>query len=138
MDNQQITIEAIISKPIGEVWEKWSLPEHIVNWNHASDDWHTPSAENDFRAGGRFNYRMAARDGSSGFDFWGTYDEIIPGKKVVYTLGDGRKVVNVFTEVDGGVKVVITFDAETTYPLEMQKAGWGSILDNFKKYTEAA
>ncbi|MDF2987141.1 MAG: putative activator of Hsp90 ATPase 1 family protein [Eubacterium sp.] len=61
MDNRKITIKTLVKKPIQQVWELWTLPEHIVEWNNASEDWYTPSAENDLRAGGKFIYKMAAR-----------------------------------------------------------------------------
>lgn len=136
MGNKRITIETTIKKPIDQVWEKWTLPKHIMAWSNASEDWYTPSAENDLRVGGSFNNKMAARDGSSSFDFIGVYDEVIFGKKIAYTIGDGRKVVIEFTELDGCVKIVETFETEETYPLEMQRAGWQAILDNFKRYAE--
>ena len=136
MEYKNITIETIINKPIDQVWEKWTLPQHIMSWNNASEDWYTPSAENDLRVDGSFNYKMAARDGSYSFDFSGIYDEVIFGKKIAYTIGDGRKVVVEFTELDGYVKVEETFTAEDTNSLEMQIAGWQAILDNFKRYAE--
>lgn len=136
MEYKSITIETIVNRSIDQVWEKWTLPQHIMKWNNASEDWYTPFAENDLRIGGNFNYRMAARDGSFSFDFGGVYDDVIFGRRIAYVLGDGRKVVVVFTELDEGVKVTETFDAEETNSLEMQRAGWQSILDNFKRYTE--
>jgi uncharacterized protein YndB with AHSA1/START domain len=42
-----ITIEATISAPLIKIWEYWTLPKHIINWNKASDDWHTTKSEND-------------------------------------------------------------------------------------------
>ncbi len=69
-----ITVEATIKAPVEKVWNYWSAPKHIVQWNNASDDWHTPRAENDLRTGGKFFSRMEAKDGSSGFDFSGVYD----------------------------------------------------------------
>jgi uncharacterized protein YndB with AHSA1/START domain len=134
MENKRIIVETIVNKPIDQVWEKWTLPEHIMEWNNASEDWYTPSAENNLIAGGRFNYKMAARDGSYSFDFSGTYDEVILEKKIAYTLDDGRKVVVEFTEEDGRVKIVESFEAEESNSLEMQRAGWQSILDNFNRY----
>lgn len=137
MENKSITIETIINKPLVQVWDIWTLPEHIMKWNNASEDWYTPSAENDLRVDGSFNYKMAARDGSFSFDFGGRYDEVIFGKKISYTLGDGRKVIVEFFLVDGDVNVKQTFEAEDTNSLEMQRAGWQAILDNFKRYAES-
>jgi uncharacterized protein YndB with AHSA1/START domain len=136
-DKTIITVENTIDAPIEKVWEFWTKPEHITNWNNASDDWHTPHAENDLRAGGSFVYRMEAKDGSMGFDFGGIYDEVRDNEYIEYTISDGRKVKVTFS-VDGNTtKVVESFEAENMNSIEMQKGGWQAILDNFKKYAEA-
>ena len=80
---------------------------------------------------------MEAKDGSFGFDFWGIYDEIKENQLITYTLGDNRKVKITFSGTDNETNVVETFEAENENPVELQKAGWQAILDNFKKYTEA-
>jgi len=131
-----ITIESVVNAPVEQVWKHWTGPEHIMKWNNASDDWHTTHAENDLRTGGKFMSRMEAKDGSFGFDFGGEYDEVTQHARIVYTMSDGRKVTVDFTPAEKGTKVVETFDAETTNPVEMQRTGWQAILDNFKKYTE--
>lgn len=131
-----VTIEAIVNAPIEKVWKYWTEPQHVRNWNAASADWHTTRAENDLRVGGNFVYRMEAKDGSFGFDFGGTYDVVKENGYIEFTMGDGRKVKTSFTQQDDAVKVVETFDAENTHPVDFQKAGWQAILDNFKKYTE--
>lgn len=133
-----ITIEATVNVPVAKAWKLWNETEHVKKWNNASPDWHTPEAENDVRAGGKFNYRMEAKDGSFGFDFGGIYDTVQPDELIEYTLGDGRKVKNSFEDREGGkTHIVIDFEAESQNPLEMQKGGWQAILDNFKKYAES-
>lgn len=135
----QITIETTIQAPIEKVWDCWIAPEHITKWNSASPDWHSPRAQNDVRVGGTFNIRMEAKDGSAGFDFEGTYDEVIPHEKILYHMSDGRKVEVLFSKVhDNETLVTETFDAETENSEELQRAGWQSILDNFKRYAEAS
>ena len=132
-----ITVENTINAPVEKVWAYWSAPEHITKWNNASEDWHSPRAENDLRTGGKFSARMEAKDGSMGFDFGGTYDEVKTNEVIAYTMSDGRKVVVNFTKEGDQTKVIETFDAEETNPIEMQRGGWQAILDNFKKYVEA-
>ncbi|WP_421772945.1 SRPBCC family protein [Gracilimonas sp.] len=134
----KITIQTTVDADVQKVWDYYSLPEHITNWNFASDDWHCPSAENDLQPGGRYKARMEAKDGSFGFDFEATYDEVIKQKKIVYTLDDGRKVVTDFESLEGKTKVITVFDAESENSIEMQKEGWQAILNNFKKYVEAS
>ena len=136
METKKITVENTVAAPVEKVWKFWTAPEHITKWNNASPDWHTPRAENDLRTGGKFLSRMEARDGSQGFDFNGTYDQVKLNKEIAYTMEDGRKVNISFEEMGNATKVTETFDAETTNSLELQKGGWQAILDNFKKYTE--
>ena len=134
--SESITVEARVKAPVEKVWQFWTEPRHIVRWCAASSDWHTPRAENDARAGGRFTQRMEAKDGSFGFDFEGIYDAAIPNKLLEYWLGDGRKVKIVFARDGDETTVTETFDAETENPVEMQRGGWQAILDNFKTYAE--
>jgi uncharacterized protein YndB with AHSA1/START domain len=132
-----ITVEATVNVPVQKVWKFWTTPEHIIKWNNASDDWHSPHAKNDLRAGGSFLSRMEAKDGSFGFDFEGVYIEVKTNELIAYTLGDGRKVKITFSSSGNKTRIVEKFEAESTNSLEMQKDGWQAILDNFKKYTES-
>jgi uncharacterized protein YndB with AHSA1/START domain len=136
MEKTTITVAATVNAPVAKVWESWYKPEHITKWCSPSPDWHTPRAENDLRAGGKFLSRMEAKDGSFGFDFAGVYDEVKTNELMTYTMSDGRKVKITF-EADGDTtKVTETFDPEDINPIEMQRGGWQAILDSFKKYTE--
>lgn len=132
----KITVQATVNAPIEKVWEAWTKPDHITKWNFAADDWHSPWAKTDFREGGAFSARMEAKDGSMGFDFGGIYDVIKNKEFIEYTMGDGRKVQTTFTNEGNSTKVVETFDAENTHPIDLQRGGWQAILDNFKKYAE--
>ena len=136
MEKTIITVENTINAPVEKVWEYWTKPEHITQWNNASDDWHTPWVKADLREGGSFVARMEAKDGSMGFDFGGVYDVLRPNEYIEYTIGDGRKVKVNFFGNSNTTKVVESFEAENTNSIEMQKGGWQAILDNFKKYTE--
>jgi uncharacterized protein YndB with AHSA1/START domain len=79
---------------------------------------------------------MEAKDGSVGFAFSGTYEEVVTNARIVYRLEDGRQVIVSFEDADEGVTVTEIFDAEQVNSLELQEKGWQSILDNFKRYTE--
>ena len=131
-----ITVENVVNAPIDKVWEFWSKPTHITKWNNASEDWHSPHAENDLQAGGKFIYRMEAKDGSFGFDFSGVYVAVTTNEFIEYLLDDGRGVKINFTQQGNNTKINETFEAESLNSIELQKAGWQAILDNFKKYTE--
>lgn len=135
--NTPITVEATINAPLENVWTSWTEPEHLTKWCAASDDWHAPSATNDLRVGGRFLTRMEAKDGSAGFDFEGTCTDVAEGQRIEYVMDDGRKVLVTFSPEGEGTRVTEVFDPETENPREMQEAGWQSILNNFKTYTES-
>lgn len=132
-----IAVSTFIKAPIEHVWLIWTSPEHIVNWNFAADTWKCPNASNDVRTGGTFSWRMEAKDGSMGFDFNGTYSQIIPEQLLEYTLEDGRKVRVEMSETDAGTTVTELFEAENENPRELQQMGWQAILDNFGRYAES-
>lgn len=131
-----ITVTAIINASVEKVWNYWTEEEHIKKWNNASSDWHTVRATNDLRVNGRFLSRMEALDRSQGFDFTGVYTNVEKHKFISYTLDDERKVEVSFKDINNKTEVIETFEAENTFSIELQKAGWQSILDHFKEYVE--
>jgi uncharacterized protein YndB with AHSA1/START domain len=132
-----ITVKATVFADSQKVWDCYTQPEHITQWNFASDDWICPAASNDLRIGGKYSARMEARDGSFGFDFEAIYDNIEVGRGFTYTMLDGRKASVEFNQGKQQTDVVITFDAENENSVELQRNGWQAILNNFKKYVES-
>lgn len=132
----KITVETTIAAPIEEIWRAYTTPEDIMQWNAASDDWHTTEASVDLRTGGAFSSHMAAKDGSFSFDFAGIYTNVVPNCLLEYSFGDRTASVD-FTQARDGVNVKIIFDAETTHAIEQQQSGWQAILDNFKRHVES-
>jgi uncharacterized protein YndB with AHSA1/START domain len=139
MDSKEmtITVKTTINAPTEQVWEFWTDPEHIIHWNFATEEWCCPFAKNDLRPGGEFNWRMEAKDGSMGFDFTGTYEEIDPLKGIKSKFDDGRITEIAFSSEGDSTEVIETFEAENSSSIEMQKTGWQSILNNFKIYAES-
>jgi len=129
----KITVSTIVAAPLENVWHAYTTPDDIKAWNTASADWHTTAAEVDLRVGGKFAYRMEAKDGSFGFDFAGEYTNLIPHRLLEYSFGERHASVE-FSEVSEGILVKVTFDPETTHTVEQQRDGWQAILDNFGKY----
>lgn len=134
----KIIIETVVDAPLAEVWRAWTTPEDIVQWNAASDDWHTTAATVDLRVGGAFLSRMEARDGSVGFDFEGIFTQVVPRELLEYSLGDSRVVQVDFVAGAGGVTVRESFDTEDENSAELQRQGWQAILDNFARHVHAA
>ena len=135
-ENTTITVSTTVNKTVEKVWQLWTNPEHITQWNNASDDWHTPKATNDLQKEGRFNFRMEAKDGSFGFDFNGIYTNVKTNELIEYAIEDGRKVQVLFEANSDQTKVTETFEAENVNSIELQQNGWQAILNNFKKYAE--
>ena len=135
MDNK-ITVIATVNADIKKVWDYYTNPKHIVNWNFADPSWHCPTATNDMKVGGIYNARMEAKDGSYGFDFEAVYTQIQDGKNFTYEFG-GRQATVEFKDQNNQTEVVLTFDPESENQIEAQKNGWQAILNNFKNYTES-
>ncbi len=133
-----ITVSTVIkNKTLADVWDYFTNPKHIMNWNHAGDDWHCPKAENNLEVGKSFTYTMAAKNGEMSFDFSGIYTEIEEFSKISYVLEDDRKIFITFAETENGIELIEKFDPEKVNSEEMQQTGWQMILDNFKKYIES-
>lgn len=131
----RITVETHVNASVEAVWHAYTTPEDIMQWNAASDDWHTTSAAVDLREGGQFSSRMEAKDGSFGFNFAGTYTRIVPHRHIGYALDD-RKVEVDFIPTGDAVGVRVTFDADSTHSVDLQRAGWQAILDNFARHVQ--
>ncbi|MDF1837889.1 MAG: SRPBCC domain-containing protein [Planctomycetota bacterium] len=132
----QISIEVKVAASIDRVWQAWTRPQDIQQWNFASDEWQCPDAQIDLKPGGRFSYRMEAKDGSMGFDFSGTFTKVTPHQSITFELGDGRPVVVEFETDRKTVTVRETFEAESENAAQQQKQGWQAILDNFARFVE--
>jgi uncharacterized protein YndB with AHSA1/START domain len=132
----KITVETLVNAPVADVWRAYTTPNDITQWNTASPDWHTTRAAVDLRVGGEFSSRMEAKDGSFGFDFAGTYTEVVSNQRLEYTFGDRAAAVE-FLPGAAGVTVRVTFDAEEENSIDMQRGGWQAILDNFGRYVAA-
>lgn len=137
MSVEIVKIQALVNAEINKAWNCYVQPDHIVQWNFASDDWQCPWAENDMRIGGTYKARMEAKDGSFGFELEAVYSAISEPKSFAYTMPDGRNVEVKFTAQEAGTLVEVAFDAETQNPVELQRQGWQAILNNYKKHTES-
>ena len=131
-----LTVQSMINSSVTKVWKYWTCPDDIVKWNMPSQSWCMPWARNELRPGGRFMYRMEARDGSTGFDIEGTYDFVVYCREITFTTVDGRKVLVRFSGKGNRTEVTEIFETEYGNSVDAQRDGWQSILDNFKRYVE--
>ncbi|WP_417496367.1 SRPBCC domain-containing protein [Maricaulis sp.] len=137
MKRQTIMIDALVATPIDKAWQCWTQPDHITQWNFASDEWCCPNAANDLTIGGHYRARMEARDGSFGFDLEAVYNEVTEPSALGMVLTDGRSVRTVFVPEGKATRITTTFDAEAENSIDIQRDGWQAILNNFKIYVEA-
>ena len=133
----KIAVQTLVQAPIDKVWDAYTSPEDIKQWNAASSDWHTTQALVDLRVGGAFSSRMEAKDGSVTFDFAGIYTQLVQHKRIDYAMGE-RAVVVEFIPDGTGVTVRVSFDAESTHSVDQQRDGWQAILNNFARHVQAA
>ena len=132
----KISVSVEINAPVGKAWDAYVSPEAINQWNFASDDWQCRDASVDLRVGGSFSSHMEAKDGSFGFDFEGTYTNIVEHQLLEYSFGD-RSARVLFEQVGESSKVTVEFDTEDENSVEMQREGWQAILNNYAKYVLA-
>ncbi len=132
----KISVSVEVNAPVAKAWEAYTSPEAINQWNFASDDWQCRDARVDLRVGGSFSSHMEAKDGSFGFDFEGTYTNIVEHKLLEYSFGD-RSAQVLFEQVGENSKVTVEFDTEDENAVEMQREGWQAILNNYAKYVLA-
>jgi uncharacterized protein YndB with AHSA1/START domain len=135
---EPITIEVVVAASPHEAWRAFTSPDDITQWNFASPDWCCPSAEVDLSIGGRYVARMQARDGSFGFDFAATYEEVDAPNALTLRLDDDRRARTTFEAQGAGTRVRTVFDPEPTNPADMQRDGWQAILNTFKAHVEAS
>ncbi|MDQ6472650.1 SRPBCC domain-containing protein [Flavobacterium sp. LHD-80] len=131
-----ITVQNTIEASIEKVWEFWTLPEHVQNWNTAIDNWYTKYAENDLKVGGKFKYKMAQKGENASFDFEGIYTKIESLLLIEYKLTDNRIGSVQFENIDNKVKITEVFEPTKEDSESMQKQWCQTVIDNFKAYVE--
>lgn len=132
----KITVSIEIMAPIEKVWDTFNNPEANLVWNTGSPDWHTPKSEIDLKVWWKFSHTMSANDWSASFDFWWEYTNIEKYKLIKSRLWDNRDLEVKFEDLWEKVIVTETFEAEDINSIELQKAWWQWILNNFKNYVE--
>lgn len=133
-----IRVKSRVKVSLSRAWKLWTASEHLAHWNIPSQEWRTIPRENNLQPGGKFNFRMEPRDGRGGFDFEGTYDEVVPPKRIAYTLSDGRKAIISFTENGGVTEIMETFDADAREPVALQRDFCKAVHGHFRSYAEGA
>ena len=106
---RELVVRRTVNGPARLVFEAWTKPELFQRWWVPKSFGLTLlSCEMDVRVGGK--YRLVFRHGDSTMDFFGTYREVTPPTRLVWTNeeGDGETVTTVtFDEKDGKTSLVV-------------------------------
>ncbi|MDX1993194.1 MAG: SRPBCC domain-containing protein [bacterium] len=146
---KDLTIERMFDAPPELVWKAWTEPEHIMRW-WGPKDFTSPACTVDLRVGGKYLFCMESPEGQQ---FWstGTYQEIVPQQRLVYTDSFSDREGNIVPATYYGMSedfplqqlVTITFEAQgdrtkmtlthRDFPVgndaEMAEQGWNESLD---------
>ncbi len=91
-----------VDLPPDTIWRAWTHPELLMPW-FCPKPWSVSACEIDLRPGGVFSTTMKSPEGQL-FPNLGTFLEVIPGKKLVWTncLAPGFRPVTPVTPSVGG------------------------------------
>ena len=124
---REVVVTRTFDAPARLVFEAWTTPELFKRWwVPKSIGVSLLSCELDARTGGK--YRLVFGDASNQMEFFGTYIEVAPPSRIVWTNdeGDGEGAVSTVTfEERGGQTLLVMRDL---YPSkEACDAGSGSV-----------
>jgi uncharacterized protein YndB with AHSA1/START domain len=146
---KDLTIERIFDASPELVWKAWTEPEHVMRW-WGPKDFTSPTCTVDLRVGGKYLFCMQSPEGQR---FWstGTYQEIVPQQRLVYTDSFSDSEGNIVPATYYGMSedfplqqlVIITLEAHGDktkmtlthrdfpmgYDAEMAEQGWNESLD---------
>jgi uncharacterized protein YndB with AHSA1/START domain len=136
VSDRTLTLTRVFAAPRELVWTTLTDPAHLTTWMFAND-WESPYAKVDVRAGGAFSIGMRPADHShEGFDFGGTYREVTKPERIVQVIGDGRVMTWTLAEVLGGTQLTLTL--EMAMSEEQERAGYTQILDHLAAHLATA
>ncbi len=154
-DSKPIVIKRTFNAPVETVWRSFSEPDHVKNW-WGPKGYTTPSAEIDFREGGKYIFCMRGPDGKDIYST-GVYREIVPMEKIVctdsFSDSEGNVVpASVYGMADYPDMLLVTFtfeeaDDKTNFTLrhegipsgemhDMCTVGWNQLFDKLTMAVE--
>jgi uncharacterized protein YndB with AHSA1/START domain len=108
---REITITRVFDVPAHILFEAASKPEHMRAW-FGPKGYPLTLCEMDFRLGGRYRFAMTGPDGNQMTPFSGSYLEIEPNRKIVYTnafeLPGAETMVVTLTFVERGGRTTLS------------------------------
>ncbi len=98
INQKPINITRTFDLPVNKLWQAWTEPESMKKW-WGPKDYTCPFCKIDLKPGGKYLSCMRSKEGT---EFWstGTYQEIIPQKKLVLTDSFSDEKGNVISASD--------------------------------------
>jgi uncharacterized protein YndB with AHSA1/START domain len=138
-----IMMKRTFDAPRALVFEAWTKPEHVSRWWDPSGVT-LAACEIDLRPNGFFRWVNRAPEGGEGYAFTGTYREIVPPERIVFTVRmfpSSPEPAGTITLVENGRKTDLTLTIECHSKrdrdalLEMRiDAGTAKTLENLAAY----
>ena len=124
-----------------DVFRAWTDPEQLKKW-WGHDGWSTPIAEVDLRVGGSYRLGMLNPDAEGPYVCGGTYKEVTPPEKLVYTWkwehapedAPSTLVTVEFVEQGDSTEVVLVHEQlADEEDRDKHGEGWKALLDHLAK-----
>ena len=110
LEERQIEVSRTFEAPLELLWKAWTEPEHFMRW-YGPKGFTAPTCEIDLREGGRHLWSMQSPDGRQMY-FTGSYKEVVPMERLVYTDASSDAKGNVMGMGEGkheSMDVAVTF-----------------------------
>ncbi|MFI8828072.1 SRPBCC domain-containing protein [Streptomyces sp. NPDC053431] len=101
--DRELVITRTFDAPVRRVWEAWTRPEHVRAW-YGLASLTMSVCDIDLRPGGAWRWGQRTPEGQE-IVFSGTYEEIVPAERLVYT-----EIFEQMPDADP-VRVILSFDA---------------------------
>ncbi len=135
-----LNLKRTFKAPREKVFRAWTDPEELKKW-WGPEGYSTPSAEVDLRVGGKYRFGMMKLPDGEIFYLSGTYREVRPPERLVYTwLWEGNPergetlVIVEFRDLGTTTEVILTHER---FPDEKVRddhnKGWNGCLDRLAK-----
>jgi uncharacterized protein YndB with AHSA1/START domain len=128
MAAREASISRVMAVPARILFLAHSRPEHLMRW-FGPVGYPVTRCDVDFRVGGKWRMVMTGPDGVDGPPFGGTYLEIVPHRRIVYTNG--------FEDGKGGA-MNLSHGGEMVMTVTFAEAGGATTLTVVTRFETAA
>lgn len=139
-----LTVRRTYPVPRSRLFKAWSDPSDLMKW-FAPPGLDTPVADIDFRVGGKYRFGMRRLDEGSIIFVSGTYREIVPDSKIVFSwsfetvfeVKDSIVTIDLL-DAPGGTELVLTHELlPTKKERDSHESGWAGILEKLAASMES-